>query len=35
MLLSLIYKALLKDNELNRIKVFIKRLLQVIIIDFS
>lgn len=29
MLLSLIYKALLKDSEINRIKMFIKRLLQI------
>lgn len=29
MLLSLIYKALLKDKEINRIKLFIKRLLQI------
>ncbi|XP_050506549.1 CCAAT/enhancer-binding protein zeta [Diabrotica virgifera virgifera] len=29
MLLSLIYKALLKDKEINRIKMFVKRLLQI------
>ncbi|XP_056642195.1 CCAAT/enhancer-binding protein zeta [Diorhabda sublineata] len=29
MLLSLIYKALLKDKDINRIKMFIKRLLQI------
>ncbi|KAJ8957549.1 hypothetical protein NQ318_020588 [Aromia moschata] len=29
MLLSLVYKALLKDKEVNRVKMFIKRLLQI------
>lgn len=29
MLLNLIYKALLKDTQINRVKVFVKRLLQV------
>ncbi|CAH1979935.1 unnamed protein product [Acanthoscelides obtectus] len=29
MFLSLLYKALLKDNQVNRIKAFVKRLLQV------
>ncbi|KAJ8976913.1 hypothetical protein NQ317_014085 [Molorchus minor] len=29
MLLSLIYKALLKDTEVNRVKMFVKRLLQI------
>ncbi|KAJ8970201.1 hypothetical protein NQ314_001348 [Rhamnusium bicolor] len=29
MLLSLVYKALLKDTEANRVKMFVKRLLQV------
>lgn len=31
MLLNLIYKALLKDNQLSRVRIFVKRLLQVII----
>lgn len=29
MLLNLIYKALIKDKQLNRVKAFVKRLLQV------
>ncbi|KAG5887431.1 hypothetical protein JTB14_024630 [Gonioctena quinquepunctata] len=29
MLLSLIYKALLKDKEINRVKMFVKRLLEI------
>lgn len=29
MLLNLIYKALLKDKQLNRVRIFVKRLLQV------
>nr|XP_023028431.1 CCAAT/enhancer-binding protein zeta [Leptinotarsa decemlineata] len=29
MLLSLVYKALLKDKEINRVKMFVKRLLQI------
>lgn len=29
MLLNLVYKALLKDKQLNRVRIFVKRLLQV------
>lgn len=29
MLLNLVYRALLKDKQINRIKIFVKRLLQV------
>lgn len=29
MLLNLVYKALLRDTEVNRVKMFVKRLLQV------
>lgn len=35
MLLNLIYKALLRDNEMNRTKVFVKRLLQVNILQLK
>lgn len=34
MLLNLVYKALLRDTESDRVKIFIKRLLQVLLKHF-